>query len=76
MKFFKKGERVLIKGCGIEDYVGLTGTVIYHKKESIHIMIDKKFYGALSKHQWVTSPVFTNNFVKIVSIENKTLKNE
>lgn len=76
MKFFKKGDKVLIKSCGIEDYVGLTGTIIYHKKDSIHIMIDKKFHRTLFKHQWVINPVFTNNFVKVVSIENKILKNE
>ena len=76
MKFFKKGDKVLIKSCCIEDYVGLTGTVIYHKKDSIHIAIDKKFHRALFKHQWVINPVFTNNFVNIVSVENKILKNE
>ena len=35
MKFFKKGDKVLIKSCGIKAYAGLTGTVIYHKKDSI-----------------------------------------
>ena len=76
MKFFKKGDKVLIKSCGIKDYAGLTGTVIYHKKDSIHIAIDEKFHMALHKYKWVVNPVFTNNFVKIVSIENKILNNE
>ena len=50
MRFFKKGDRVLIKNCYISNYVGLTGTVIYHKKSSISILIDEKFHGILDKY--------------------------
>ena len=76
MRFFKKGDKVLIKSCYIANYNGLTGTVISHTRSEIHIMIDEKFHLALHKHQWVVNPVFTNNFVNIVSVENKILKNE
>ena len=67
MKFFKKGDRVLIKHCVIRRYIDLTGTVVYHKKDRICITLD---------NPWNVDSVFTNDFVEVVSIQARTLKNE
>ena len=82
MKFFKKGDRVLIKCCSIRNYIGLTGTVIsytkgsYNTKGSIHIAIDEKFYNVLNKEHWVTDPTFYDSLIDLVPIGAKILKNE
>lgn len=83
MRFFKKGDRVLIKYCCIRNYIGLTGTIIsytkgnyYDTKGSIHITIDEKFYNVLNKEHWVTDPTFYDNLIDLVPIGTKILKNE
>ena len=76
MRFFKKGDKVLIKSCYIDSYNGLTGTVISHTKSEIHIMIDEKFHSILDKTFWVHNPTLPCGSTDVVSIGNKTLKNE
>lgn len=76
MKFFKKGERVLIKGCYIVSYNGLTGTVISHTRSEINIMIDEKFHSILDRTFYVHNPTLPCSSTNVVSIGNKTLKNE
>ena len=76
MRFFKKGDKVLIKSCYIDSYNGLTGTVISHTKSEIHIMIDEKFHSILDKTFWVHKPTLPCGCIDVVSIRNKTLKSE
>ena len=83
MSFFKKGDKVLIKYCCIREYIGLTGTVISHTKDSadtlanIRIAIDEKFHNALNKSHWVTKPTFYDKSIDLVLIRGaKILKNE
>ena len=73
--FFKKGDKVLIKSCYIVSYNGLTGTVISHTRSEIHIMIDEKFHSTLDRTFLVHDPILCSS-IDVVSIENKTLKNE
>lgn len=76
MMFFKKGDKVLIKSCYIVSYNGLTGTVISHTRSEIHIMIDEKFHSILDRTFWVHNPILPCGSTVVVSIGNKTLKNE
>ena len=83
MSFFKKGDKVLIKSCGIREYTGLTGTVISNTKDSvdtlgcIRIAIDERFHNALNKSNWVTEPIFYDKSIDLVLIRGaKILKNE
>lgn len=76
MRFFKKGDKVLIKSCYISNYNGLTGTVISHTRSEIHIMIDEKFHSILDRTFWVHNPTLPCGSTDVVSIGSKTLKNE
>lgn len=83
MRFFKNGDRVLIKHCSIRDYIGLTGIVISNTKDSvdtkgsIRIAIDEKFHNVLNKKHWVTEPTFYDKSIDLVLIRGaKILKNE
>ena len=76
MRFFKKGDKVLIKSCYISSYNGLTGIVISHTRSEIHIMIDEKFHSILDRTSWVHNPTLPCDSIDVASIRNKTLKNE
>lgn len=82
MRFFKNGDRVLIKHCSIRDYIGLTGTVMSYTEDrvdvkgSVRIAIDEKFHNVLNKEHWVTDPTFYDSLIDLVPIGTKILKNE
>ena len=76
MRFFKKGDKVLIKSCYIASYNGLTGTVISHTRSEIHIMIDEKFHCILERTFWVYNPNLPCGSTDVINIRNKILKNK